>query len=167
MSQSLPPFGAGVGGNMKIEITWKSRDEAIPPEPDSEAWRRDVATSEDGIDNLEFFKASMSATKTAKEHGGWPVWCDVGGDLFMGIARNKIELTTDHPTSSYNIPVFVEAGKVIDYPDGIKAIRREKGWSTRDLGQLVGVSPRTVEGWEAGRMPSVIALRMLQKILSE
>jgi len=38
-------------------------------------------------------------------------------------------------------------------PDIIRQIRKEKGWTVSDLAERCGVSPRTVEGWEQGRLP--------------
>lgn len=78
-----------------------------------------------------------------------------------------MRLTTEHPQSSYGIPVFVDgAGQPLDYADGLRRLRREKGWNTTKLAELLGVSRRTVEGWEQGRMPSKTALLLLQQILS-
>ena len=75
-------------------------------------------------------------------------------------------LTTDHPQSSYGIPVFVDgAGQVLDYADGFRKLRRLWDWNTARLAEELGVSRRTVEGWEQGRMPSKTALLLLQKIL--
>ena len=77
-----------------------------------------------------------------------------------------MRLTTDHPASSYGVPVFVDGdGNVMDYAPALRQLRKEKGWSTTDLGNDVGVSSRTVEGWEQGRMPSVPALKIIQKII--
>jgi hypothetical protein len=36
-------------------------------------------------------------------------------------------------------------------PESITAFRRAKGWTRRQLADAVGVSWRTVEGWEQGR----------------
>jgi predicted transcriptional regulator len=78
-----------------------------------------------------------------------------------------MRLTTDHPQSSYGIPVFVDGtGEVYDYADGFQRVRHEKGWNTTKLAEILGVSRRTVEGWEQGRMPSKTALLLLQQILS-
>lgn len=78
-----------------------------------------------------------------------------------------IILTTNHARSSYNIPVFVDSdtGEVIDYPDGFRILRKERGWSTTELAEKLGVKRRTVEGWEFGKNPSTTALRLLQKML--
>lgn len=40
-----------------------------------------------------------------------------------------------------------------NFPAVIKKIRREKGWSQKDLADYCAVSKRTVEGWEQGRQP--------------
>ena len=77
-----------------------------------------------------------------------------------------MKLTTDHPQSSYNLPVFVDGdNNPLDYVDGIKQFRQLNGWSTTDLAEKLGTSRRTVEGWEQGRMPSKMALKFMQKLL--
>jgi DNA-binding XRE family transcriptional regulator len=76
-----------------------------------------------------------------------------------------VQLTTKHTSSNYGIPVFVdEDGSLIDYAEGLRRLRKERGWTVSDLASQVGVSPRTVEGWEQGRMPSKSALILLCKI---
>ena len=77
-----------------------------------------------------------------------------------------MRLTTDHSASSYGVPVFVDGdGNPMDYADGLRQLRKAKGWSTADLAEQVGVSARTVEGWEQGRMPSKPALIILSKLI--
>jgi len=74
--------------------------------------------------------------------------------------------TTDHPASSYGIPVILDdGGQVMDYAPGVKAARAKLGLTARQLGELCGVSERTVNGWEQGRMPETAALNMLGKLL--
>lgn len=78
----------------------------------------------------------------------------------------KNSLTTEHPSSSYGIPVFLDAeGRPMDYADGVRQIRRSFGWSVSDLAERCGVSPRTVEGWEQGRPVSTPALLLMQQLL--
>ena len=36
-------------------------------------------------------------------------------------------------------------------PTEIKALRKARSWSVKDLAEACGVSPRTVENWEQGR----------------
>lgn len=48
--------------------------------------------------------------------------------------------------------------------DGIRALRKSRNWSTRQLGEAVGVSHRTVEHWEQGRQPSRLALAALSRL---
>ncbi len=77
-----------------------------------------------------------------------------------------MKLTTEHSMSSYGIPIFVDDKKnPLDYADGVRQLRKEHGWSVRDLADHCGVSPRTVEGWEQGRLPSKPALLLMQKLL--
>jgi len=79
----------------------------------------------------------------------------------------KLTLTTDHATSSYGIPVFVDqdTNQPLDYAQGVRLLRRSLGLSVRDLAGHCGVSPRTVEGWEQGRLPSKPALLLMSRLL--
>ena len=71
-------------------------------------------------------------------------------------------ITTNHSSSSHGFPVMLDDnGSVMDYGPGVKAIRDKAGLTTQQLGDAIGVSRRTVEGWESGRMPSTLALRAL------
>lgn len=77
-----------------------------------------------------------------------------------------MKLTTDHSSSSYGVPVFLDGeGNPMDYAPALQQLRKEKGWSTADLAIQVGVSARTVEGWEQGRLPSNSALIILSKLI--
>jgi DNA-binding transcriptional regulator YiaG len=74
-----------------------------------------------------------------------------------------MKLTTNHPMSSYGMPIFVDDNNnPIDYADGIKWLREKLNFSVKDLAEKCGVSPRTVEGWEQGRLPSKSALLLMQ-----
>lgn len=75
----------------------------------------------------------------------------------------KIKITTDHATSSYGIPVILIDGAVADYAPALRQIRKFADLNTTDFGAVLGVSGRTVEGWEQGRMPDVRALYALKK----
>ena len=37
------------------------------------------------------------------------------------------------------------------FPSFIKKIRGKNGWNTEEMGKRLGVSQRTIEGWEQGR----------------
>ena len=78
-----------------------------------------------------------------------------------------MKLTTNHSQSSYNIPIFVDAdNNPMDYADGVRELRRLMGWkNVAHLAEHCGVSPRTVEGWEQGRMPSPAALKLMSLLL--
>jgi len=74
-------------------------------------------------------------------------------------------ITTNHPSSSYGLPVILDdAGQVMDYAPGIQLIRARLNLSTADLAAKIGVSPRTVEGWEQGRTPSKSAVRLIASL---
>lgn len=78
-----------------------------------------------------------------------------------------MRLTTDHPSSNHSITVFVDGdNNPLDYADGVKRFRKLKGFKTAaDLAERLGVSTRTVQGWEQGRMPSHIALKFMMELL--
>ena len=77
-----------------------------------------------------------------------------------------MKITIDHPSSSYGQPVILgDNGAVLDYAPGIKAVRAKLGLSAAELAEKLGVSERTVNGWEQGRMPETAALNMLGKLL--
>lgn len=81
-----------------------------------------------------------------------------------------MKITTDHPTSSYGIPVILDdKGRPMDYAPGIQAVRKALGLSVADVGELVGKSPRTVEGWEQGRRmpPSEVLYVLAGKLAPE
>ena len=77
-----------------------------------------------------------------------------------------MKVTIDHPTSSYGFPVILDDDeKPMDYDAGVKAIRKTLDLSVDELGALCGVSGRTVQGWEQGRLPTAAGLNVLGKIL--
>ncbi len=52
----------------------------------------------------------------------------------------------------------------------IREIRRARHWSVADLALKIGVSARTVEGWEQGRpvsLPAQMLLRRLEEVPNE
>jgi hypothetical protein len=69
-------------------------------------------------------------------------------------------MVTNHPQSSYGIPIFLDQnGRPMDYDDGFTAIR--EWWGIDELAKDAGVSVRTAEGWCAGRMAGVESLLKL------
>lgn len=77
-----------------------------------------------------------------------------------------MRVTIDHAASSYGQPVILgDDGRVMDYAPGIKAARARLGLTARELADKLGVSERTVNGWEGGRMPDAAPLNMLGKLL--
>lgn len=77
-----------------------------------------------------------------------------------------LRLTTDHPQSSYGVPVFVQGRRVLEYSDGVAQLQEQLELSTAELARRCNVSPRTVEGWRAGRMPAVAALNAMAALLN-
>jgi DNA-binding XRE family transcriptional regulator len=79
-----------------------------------------------------------------------------------------MQITHDHPTSSYGIPVILDdSGEVVDYQFGIRQIRRKLKITTREMAAIFGGSMRTVENWENGAMPGAAALNAIGKYLSQ
>jgi len=76
-----------------------------------------------------------------------------------------MKLTTNHSTSRYGTPVFVDQGAALDYADGIARLRRQLNITQRELAAMCGVSRRTAEGWEQGRMPSREVLYRMMELL--
>lgn len=72
-----------------------------------------------------------------------------------------MKLTTDHSQAINGIPVFVDDGILIDYIPAIKQVRKAQGWTVAQLADHCGVSWRTVQGWEMGRVPSKPALKLI------
>ena len=46
----------------------------------------------------------------------------------------------------------------------VREVRRENSWTTQQMGKEMGVSARTVEGWEQGRPISGPAIRLLRQL---
>ena len=77
-----------------------------------------------------------------------------------------MKITTEHPDSSYGIPVILgDDGGPLDYAAGIRAIRRKLDLTTEELGAMCGRSRRTVENWEQGRPVPADALNALAPLL--
>lgn len=76
-------------------------------------------------------------------------------------------ITTNHPSSCYGQPVILDDnGNLMDYAAGIKLLRFKLEISTTKLGEACGVSRRTVEGWEQGRLPNAAALNVMADLLA-
>lgn len=76
-------------------------------------------------------------------------------------------ITLNHAASSHGIPVILDdSGAVMDYAIGIRSIREKLGVNQAQLGARIGVSARTVAGWEQGRMPETAALNALAKLVN-
>lgn len=77
-----------------------------------------------------------------------------------------MKITTNHPASSYGQPVILaDDGLLLDYAPGVKALREKLGLTTQDLADKCGVSRRTVEGWEQGRLPNAAALNVMASLV--
>lgn len=77
-----------------------------------------------------------------------------------------MKITTNHSASSYGMPVILDdRGHVMDYAPGVKAARAKLNLTAEQLAEKLGVSVRTVNGWEQGRLPSAQGLNMLGILL--
>ena len=55
----------------------------------------------------------------------------------------------------------------MDYAPGIKLLRAKLDLSTQQLADKCGVSRRTVEGWQQGRVPYPAALNVMAQLLKK
>jgi DNA-binding transcriptional regulator YiaG len=80
-----------------------------------------------------------------------------------------MKVTTDHSSSSYGQPVILDdENNILDYSDGVKAVRNKLKMNTTQLGDVLNVSSRTVEDWEQGRrMPNAASLNMMGILLKK
>jgi len=62
-----------------------------------------------------------------------------------------ITITTDHPQSSYGIPVCLLDGDPVDHGDGIRACMRELGWDRAAASRATGKSMAAIDRYTAGR----------------
>lgn len=65
----------------------------------------------------------------------------------------SIEITTDHPQSSYGVPVCLLNGHPANHSDGIKACMRALGWRIADAAKATGKTARAVQGYRSGETP--------------
>jgi len=65
-----------------------------------------------------------------------------------------MQITLHHEASAFGMPVILDPeGKLMKYPAGIKLLRKRLRLSTTALGAICGVSHRTLEKWESGKVP--------------
>ena len=75
-----------------------------------------------------------------------------------------MKLVSNHPQV---MPVFIDdKGNAMKYKDGIKELRHSKKMNTKQFGELLGVTFRTVQNWEAGREPSLMALLFIKHLFN-
>lgn len=78
-----------------------------------------------------------------------------------------MKVTIYHEESSYGMPVILDdAGNLMKPEAAFRAARERLRLTNAELAPLLGVSVRTVEGWDLGRpVGSAAALNMLGKLL--
>ena len=64
-----------------------------------------------------------------------------------------ITITTDHPQSSYGIPVCLLDGDPANDRDGIRACMRELGWSRADAALKTGKTKAAIDKYTGGVSP--------------
>lgn len=78
-----------------------------------------------------------------------------------------MQITINHPASSFGVPVILDdAGLLLEYADGFRRCRYRLNMSTVEIGKHLGVSGRTVEGYEQGRTIPVAALNVLGQLMA-
>ena len=78
-----------------------------------------------------------------------------------------MKITAAHSASSCRQPVILsDDGSVMDYATGVRAVRQSLALSTAQFGASLGVSARTVENWEQGRIPNTTALLLMATLLA-
>lgn len=65
----------------------------------------------------------------------------------------SIRITTDHPRSSYGVPVCILGRRVVDDADGLTACMDALGWGRRDLAEHTGKSLSAVDQYRRGDLP--------------
>ena len=91
-------------------------------------------------------------------------------DFFEGIKKGLEEALSyakgDTSKASVRILTTVDPIQVSPYnPAEVAGLRKKLNLSQRGFASAIGVSPRTVEAWEAGKsIPSGVATRMLYLI---
>jgi len=80
-----------------------------------------------------------------------------------------MKLTFDHPKATRGRPVFLDDDGSVKTPGiALYIIRKEfLGMTAAKFGVLLGVSRRTVNGWEQGRRPAAVSLYMLKNKLND
>lgn len=59
-----------------------------------------------------------------------------------------MRITTDHPASSYGVPVILDdAGELMDYGHGIREALSVLGWTRREFADRAGKSLSTIDRW--------------------
>jgi DNA-binding XRE family transcriptional regulator len=76
-------------------------------------------------------------------------------------------ITTNHPRSSYGIPVILDDdGQLLDYGPGVRAIREKLLLTRQELADKTGFSIRTIEAVEVSRLsPSARLLNAMGDLI--
>lgn len=73
-----------------------------------------------------------------------------------------MRITCQHPASIAGIPVILGYdGHPCDYGPGMKLVRKQLKMTVREFANACGISHRTAEGWEQGRVPPAATLNLL------
>lgn len=78
-----------------------------------------------------------------------------------------MKLTYDAKGAADGLPRFVdEQGAELSHADGIRALRKKLKLTAAELGEIAGVSAKTVYGWEYGKRPGAAAMVLLYRHLN-
>lgn len=70
-----------------------------------------------------------------------------------------ISISPDDP------PRFLDGEETLSLPEGLKRLRAERCWSTNEMGEMLGVSHRTIQNWEMGRREMPLTALLLLRCL--
>jgi DNA-binding transcriptional regulator YiaG len=102
--------------------------------------------------------AWLQEQSIGKGHDSVGKWADALGRAPLLTLSQARKREHGQPT------VFERAKDGTNYAWSVRAVRERFGLSAAALGEEMGVSKRTVQGWEAGRMPGRMALEQLRKL---
>ena len=79
----------------------------------------------------------------------------------------SIKITTNDLRCRDGKPIFIYDGKKVKNKEGVKLLRENAGLTRIEFANTLGVSDRSVEGWELGRSVSTDALLKIYNIYGE
>jgi len=134
-----------------------------------QSWLRRATTFRELTTNHEFEKSAYWAAYMRglnRHYHGDRFGTDDEHELWSNIPADAPDLTRRARGEGYRAGFAgKDPVKLFLTINGIQRLRKLKNWSVADLAQELGVSPRTVEGWEQGRLPNATALKLMATFL--